>query len=75
MSIRITKSRLIYEVKDDTIVLYKFEHRKSVYKKTHFFFIINQRSDAITDLSINFYDPMNSITEDSNSDSEIDGRT
>jgi addiction module RelE/StbE family toxin len=32
MSIRITKSRLIYEVRDDTIILHKFEHRKSVYK-------------------------------------------
>lgn len=32
LSIRITKSRLIYEVKDDTIVLHKFEHRRSVYK-------------------------------------------
>ena len=32
MSVRITKSRLIYEVRDDTIILHKFEHRKSVYK-------------------------------------------
>ena len=32
MSIRVTKSRLIFEIRGDTIVLHKFEHRKSVYK-------------------------------------------
>jgi addiction module RelE/StbE family toxin len=31
-SIRITKSRLIYEVQGDTVILHKFEHRKNVYK-------------------------------------------
>jgi len=32
LSIRLVKSRLIYEVRNDTIILHKFEHRKSVYK-------------------------------------------
>ncbi len=32
LSIRVAKSRLIYEVRNDTIILHKFEHRKSVYK-------------------------------------------
>jgi mRNA-degrading endonuclease RelE of RelBE toxin-antitoxin system len=32
MSIRISKSRLLYRYKDNTIVLLKFEHRKNVYK-------------------------------------------
>jgi mRNA-degrading endonuclease RelE of RelBE toxin-antitoxin system len=32
LSLRLAKSRLIYEVRNDTIILHKFEHRKSVYK-------------------------------------------
>lgn len=32
ISIRVSKSRLIYKIQDNAIVLCKFEHRKNVYE-------------------------------------------
>ena len=31
-SVRVNPFRIVYEIKDDTLVLHKFQHRKIVYK-------------------------------------------
>ena len=31
-SVRVSPFRIVYEMKDDTLVLHKFQHRKIVYK-------------------------------------------